>query len=164
MRDRRARRVPVAAEEPLIGGDRPDHADAFEIRLHEPEARSAEEFVRSFEHVPRPVLSTIWIVHRYLLRDRLGPPSSPAYVLGWKILTSEPDVVHLEGISPVLGRGVLIGRKVDPSCVVITTYFFYTRPALARATWMIVGPLHRAIAPYLLDRAAATSADGAVKN
>ena len=40
----RARRLPVVAEEPLIGSDRYDYADAFEIRVREPDTRSAEQF------------------------------------------------------------------------------------------------------------------------
>jgi hypothetical protein len=64
-------------------------------------------------------------------------------------------VVHLEAVSPLLGRGVLVGRKVDPTCVVITTYVFYTRPAPARVAWKIAGPLHRRVARYLLEHAAA---------
>lgn len=41
-----AGRVPVLAREPLIGGDPHDYADAFEVRLRESDARSAEEFAR----------------------------------------------------------------------------------------------------------------------
>ncbi len=87
----RARRVPVAAEEPLIGNDRYDYADAFEIR------------------------------------------------------TGEQDP-----LSPLLGRGVLVGRRVDPMRAEFTTYLFYGRQAPARVVWMMVGPLHRRVAPYLL--------------
>ena len=154
----RARRVPVLSYEPLIGSDRYDYADAFEIRLHESDPRSAEEFVRcALEAAARPVQAMVWIVHRYLLKLRLGPRSSPGHLLGWKILTSKPDVTHVEAVSPLLGRGVIVGRRVDPTCVVITTYVFYTRPpALARVVWKIAGPLHRRIAPYLLEHAAAT--------
>jgi hypothetical protein len=161
MRDQgapRARRVPVVAEEPLIGSDRYDYADAFEIRVREPDARSAEQFARcALEQAPWPVRWTIWIAHRHLLRLRLGPRSSPDHVHGWKILTSQPDVIHLVAESPLLGRGVLVGRRVDPTRVVVTTYLFYMRPASARVVWKIAGPLHRRIAPYLLERAAATA-------
>ena len=160
MRDQsapRARRIPVVAEEPLIGSDRYDYADAFEIRLPEPDACSAEQFARcALEQAPWPVRWTVRIAQRYLLRLRLGPHSSPDHVFGWKILTSEPDVIHLEAVSPLLGRGVLVGRKVDPTRVVITTYVFYTRPAPARVAWTIAGPLHRRVARHLLERAAAT--------
>jgi hypothetical protein len=158
MRDEsppRARRVPVAAEEPLIGSDRYDYSDAFEIRVREPDPRSAEQFVRcALEQAPWLVRSAVLTVQRNLLGLRLGPRPSPDHVLGWKILTSEPEVIHLEAVSPLL-RGVLVGRRVDPTCVVITTYVFYTRPAPARVVWKIAGPLHRRIAAYLLEHAAA---------
>jgi hypothetical protein len=152
----RARRVPVAAEEPLIGRDRYDYADAFEIRVLESDRRSAEQFARcALEEAPWPVRWTVRVVQRHLLRLRLGPRSSPDHIFGWKILTAKPDVIHLEATSPLLGRGVLVGRRPDPSCVVITTYVFYTRPALARVAWKIAGPLHRWVAGYLLEHAAA---------
>jgi hypothetical protein len=112
----RARRIPVVAEEPLIGGDRYDYSDAFEIRVREPDARSAEQFVRcALEQAPWPMRTTVWIAQRNLLRLRLGPRSSPDHLLGWKIL----------------------------------------RPAPARVVWKIAGPLHRRIATYLLEPAAA---------
>jgi hypothetical protein len=151
----RARRVPVVAEEPLIGSDRYDYADAFEIQVREPDARSAEQFARcALAEAPWPVRWTIWIAHRHLLRLRLGPGSSSDHLLGWKIVTSQPDVIHLSAESPLLGRGVLVGRRVDSTCMVITTYVFYTHSAPGRVVWKIAGPLHRRIAPYLLERAA----------
>jgi hypothetical protein len=154
----RPRRLPVVAEEPLIGSDRYDYADAFEVRVHEPDARSAEQFARcALEQAPWPVRWTIRLAHRHLLRLRLGPHSSPDHVLGWKIVTSQPEVIHLEAESPLLGRGVLVGRRVGPTCVVVTTYVFYARPAPAHLVWKITGPLHRRVAPYLLERAAATA-------
>jgi hypothetical protein len=148
----------VAAEEPLIGGDRYDYADAFEIRLPEPDPRSAEQFVRcALKQAPWSVRWMVPIVHRYVLRLRLGPPSSPDHLFGWKILTRQPDVIHLQAVSPLLGRGVLVLRRVDPTCASITTYLFYARPTPAHVVWAIVGPLHRRIAPYLLENAAATA-------
>jgi hypothetical protein len=161
MRDQsrpRARRVPVAAEDPLIGGDRYDYADAFEIRLPEPDARSAEQFVWcALEQASWLVRWTVPVVHRHVLRLRLAPPSSPDHLFGWKVLTRQPDVIHLEAVSPVLGRGVLVFRRVEPTSASMTTYLFYRRPTPARVVWTIVGPLHRRVAPYLLEHAAATA-------
>jgi hypothetical protein len=97
------------------------------------------------------------IVQRHLLRLRLGPRSSPDHIFGWKILTTKPDVIQLEAVSPLLGRGVLVGRRRDPTRVLITTYVFYTRPALAGVAWKIAGPLHRWVAGYLLEHAAAAN-------
>ena len=154
----RARRVPVAAEEPLIGGARYDYADAFEIRVREPDARSAEQFARcALEQAPWPVRWTVWIAQRHLLRLRLAPRSSPDHLFGWTIVTSKPDLIQLEAVSPLLGRGVLVARRSDATRALITTYVFFTRRAAGRVAWSIVAPLHRRVARYLLERAAATA-------
>ena len=154
----RARRVPVLAGESLIGSDPYDYADAFEVRLHESDARSAEEFARcALEEAPWPVRGTVRIAHRYLLRLRLGPRSSRDHLLGWKILSSQPDVIHLEAVSPLLGRGAIVGRRPDPTRTVVTTYVFFTRPALGRVVWAVAGPVHRRIVEYLLERAAVSA-------
>jgi hypothetical protein len=149
-------RVPVPVHEPLIAGGRYDYADAFEVQLDESDARSAEEFARcALEDAPSLVRGVVWFAHRYLLRLRLGPRSSPDHVFGWKIRTSEPDMLCLEAQSPLLGRGVIVGRRPDRARTVITTYVFFARPAVARVLWTIAGPLHRQVAVYLLEYAAA---------
>jgi hypothetical protein len=48
----------------------------------------------------------------------------------------------------------IIGRRPDATTTTLTTCLAYERPMPARV-WRAVGPLHRRIAPYLLDRAAA---------
>jgi hypothetical protein len=152
----RARRVSVEPDQGLIGTDRYHYADAFEIRMQEPDPRSAEQWIRcAIEQAPWPVRWTVWIAHRHLLRLRLGPRSSLRHVLGWQIQTSQPDLIHLEAVSPLLGRGVIVGRRVDPACAVVTT-FVYTRSAAGRLLWAFVAPLHRRIACYLMEHAAAT--------
>jgi hypothetical protein len=154
----RVARVPVLAGEPLIGSDPYDYADVFEIRRPESDPRSAEEFARcALEEAPWPARGTVRIAHRHLLRLRLGPRSSTDHLFGWKILTSQPDVIHLEAVSPLPGRGAMVGRRRDPTRTVLTTYVFFTRPALGRVLWAVAGPLHRRIAAYLLERAAASA-------
>ena len=154
----RARQVPVAREEPLLAGDDGyDYADAFEIRIDASDPRTAEQFARdALENAPGPVRAIVDVAHRQVLRLRLGPRPSPHHVFGWRIHTSEPGVVHLEAVSPLLGRGVLVGRRVEPTRVVLTTYVFFTRPTPARALWTFVAPLHRRVARALLEHAAAT--------
>jgi hypothetical protein len=152
----RVGRRAVAAAEPLIGSARYDYADAFEVRALRPDPRSAEQLARAaLEQAPLALPRIIRVVHRYVLRFRLGPSSSPDHVLGWKIVTSQPDVIVLEAVSS-LARAVIVARKVDPTLAVGTTYLFYTRPTAARFVWKIVGPLHRWIAPLLLKHAAAS--------
>jgi hypothetical protein len=149
----RARRVRVAAEEQLIGSARYDYADAFEIRMSEADTRSAEQFARCALEASWPVRLTVAIAQRKLLRLRLGPQRSPQHLAGWTIRAAEPDVIHLEAVSPLL-RGVIVGRRVDPTRTVLTTYVFFTRPGFARLAWTIVAPLHRRVAAHLLEQAA----------
>jgi hypothetical protein len=148
----RARAVPV--REPVPDAGRPDYADAFEIRLPVPDARTAEEWARSgLERAPVAVRRLVVWVHRRVLGFPLDPGHSPGTVLGWPIRSSEPHVIVLEAESALL-RGVLVGRRPDPSATRLTTFLFFRRRRLARLVWALVGPLHRAVAPLLLARAA----------
>ena len=108
----------------------------------------------AFEGAPPSIRRGVPIVHRYVLALRLAPPSAPGHLFGWRVVTAQPDVIHLEAVSPILGRAAIVARRPDPTRAVITTYLFFTRPALARALWAVVGPTHRRVAPYLLERAA----------
>jgi hypothetical protein len=158
VRSGRAHRVPVPRDEPLIGAAAYDYADSFEIRVPESDERSMEEFVRgAIEDAPRSVRELVWLVHRHVLRFRLGPRSSASHVLGWRIKTSERDVFRLEATSTLFGRGIILGRRPDPTRVVVTTYVFRSRPTIGRAIWTLVGPLHRRVAPYLMERARGAS-------
>jgi hypothetical protein len=153
-------RVPVPIREPLIGGEAYDYADCFEVRLPEPDERSAEEFTRSaLGDAPWLVRGTVSIAHRHILRLRLGPRSSPHHLFGWEIRAAAHDVVHLEARSPLLGRGAIVARRPDRSRAVLTTYVFFARPRLSRAVWAVTGPLHRRVAVYLLERAASQHRD-----
>ena len=156
MSGHRARQIAVASEEPLLGGDRYDYADTFEIGIPASDPRTAEQFARhALEEAPWFIRTIVDVAHRRVLRLRLGPRPSPNHVFGWTIRRSEPDVVHLEAVSPLLGRGVIVGRRVERTRVVITTYVFFTRPAPARAIWTFTAPLHRWVARALLEHATA---------
>jgi hypothetical protein len=89
-----------------------------------------------------------------VLRFHLAPSDSPGHLLGWRIVTAEPEVFALEASSPFLA-GKIVGRRLDGTHTTITTGLRYGRPVLARVVWACVGPLHRRIAPLLLQRAAA---------
>ena len=152
----RAHRVAVAAGEGGLDIEAYDYADAYAIQLPQPDSRTAEEFVRcALEQAASPIRRTIRIAHRYVLRVRLGPRSSRDHVFGWKIAVSTPEVVRLEAVSPLLGRAIIVGRRVDSTGMRLTTCIKFHRPTLGRAIWAVVGPLHRRIAPYLLEHTAA---------
>jgi len=150
---RQARRVQVPLEEPFIGDEYYDYADAFQARLHPLDVRSAEDISRcGLEQAPEPVGSAVRWVHRHVLRATPAPRSSPDYVEDWRVLTSQPDAVHIRKDSPLM-RAELIFRKLDGDDVRVTTYVFWKQRALCRALWVAVGPAHRTVVPYLLNHA-----------
>ena len=149
----KVRRLPEV-DDSAFGDAAFDYADAFEVRAITPDERTMESLARAaLEDVPLALRVVILAAHRFVLRFRLGPLSSVAHVLGWRIVTSAPDCVVLEADGPLI-RGVMVGRRSGPSVTVLETFVFYHQPA-ARPVWTVVGVLHRRIAPILLRRAAA---------
>ena len=146
------RRVPVAEQPP---DDLPgyDYADAFELTLDRAETRPAEELMRvALEETPRALQELVRVVWRFALAFDVGPRHSPDHVVGARVTTSTPDLVHLDVQGPVM-RGVIAGRRTRPNQLVVTTFIHYAKPTRAHATWSVVSPLHRGIARYLLLRA-----------
>ncbi len=133
-----------------------DYADAFEAPLDSADTRSAEELVRDgIERVPRWLGALVLVAHRHVLRLQLAPGRSPNHLLGWEILAAEPDNITLRAAGPLV-HGVLVARRVPPSTAVLETFVGYRQPVVARAVWAVVAPIHRAVAPYLLGRAASS--------
>ncbi len=142
-------------QDPALAGERYDYADCFEVRAVAVREHTPESLARvALEGTPRAIRFLILAAHRCVLRFRLGPPTSEDHVLGWRIVTSTPDLVVLEADGPLV-RGVMVGRKTGPDVALLRTFVFFRTPS-APFVWRIVGVLHRAIAPYLLRRAAAT--------
>ncbi|HEX2285291.1 MAG TPA: hypothetical protein VHI10_10805 [Mycobacterium sp.] len=147
----RARRCSV--EEPPAAQSHYDYADAFEVTLREGDHRSAEQIFRDgLERAPSALRSVILIVHRRVLRLDVGPAF-------WPIVASEPDMVRLEATGPLIA-GALVARRIDGRTSRLTTFVTYRGP-LARIVWPLVAPLHRRVAPYLMERAAAKPAESA---
>ena len=138
MKNQLARRVRrVGVTDPIAAARRYDYADAFEVRLPEPDPYSPETWVRAgLEATPRVV---DWIVG--LLGFREAPASSD-HVSGFRIVKSDPEVVHLEASLPLM-HVVMVGRRVEPTRRMLTTVLRYERPVLTRLVWTVVGPVHR---------------------
>ena len=148
----RARRREVAEQDSLLVGGPYDYADAFGIELRQSDTRTPEQAFRAA--LPHGPSSLVPLVHRLVLRFRLGPLVSPDHFIGWRVVSSDSAVIHLEAEGPLM-RGIIVGRRADPSTAVLTTFVVYVRRAPARIVWALVGPLHRRIAPHLLELAAA---------
>jgi hypothetical protein len=70
--------------------------------------------------------------------DMLGlggaPELSADHVSGFRVIESDPEVVHLEAVVPLM-HVVLVGRKVEPTRRMLTTILHHQRPVMARLVW-----------------------------
>ncbi len=145
----------VVQRRSIVGTQRSDYADAFEVSLAATDGRSAEELVRAgLESVPRWLGAAVLLAHRHVLRFDLAPLSAPNHLLGWQIADREPDSIRLTATGPLLD-GELVAKRVPPSTARLETFVNYRRP-MARLVWAAVAPIHRAVVPVLL-RGAATA-------
>jgi hypothetical protein len=142
----------------LLGSPEFDYADAFEIGLPAAETRSPEQLFRAALDKASWVQRWVPIVHRHVLRFRLGPRSSAHHILGWRIVGSDPEAVHLEALGPLI-RGVIVGRRTPQSTLAFTTFVFHVDRIPARIVWAATAPLHRGVAPYLLEQGLMTRPD-----
>jgi hypothetical protein len=149
-----ARRTEVVVPDFLVGSSAYDYADAFEIDLSPAERRSPEQLFRAALDNASWLQRWVPVMHRHILRFRLGPGSSADHILGWRIVSSSPDVIHLEASGPLI-RGVIVGRRTSQSTAIFTTFVFYTWVP-APVVWAVAAPLHRRVAPYLLERGVMT--------
>jgi hypothetical protein len=148
----RARRV-VVFEQPPSTVASPDYADAFEVARNPTDQRSAEQWARDgFERLPVTIRRSLLLIHRWILGFRLGPWASPSHVIGWRIVTSEPELLHLEARSRLL-NGHMVWR-LDHERLVMTTFLQYERRRTASMVWAVLGNIHRGGAPYLFKLAA----------
>jgi hypothetical protein len=131
-----------------------DYVDTFSAPILDGDTRSAEQTFRDGLG-RRPSLgghAVMWI-HRHILRFRLGPSSSPEHVIGWTVVRSDHDEIAIAADGPLM-RGELTLRREDGSRAVLTTRVRYHRRIAASAVWFVVGPLHRIVAPRLIQRSA----------
>jgi hypothetical protein len=132
---------------------RSNYADAFEVTVDESDARTAEEVMRTGLSKVAPVrFSALLMAHRHMLGFRLGPASAPDHAMGWRVVTSEPDLCRLEADGPRMA-GTMVLRRVDPVTMRLTTFVRYRQP-IARIIWAIAGPIHRRAAPQLMELSA----------
>jgi hypothetical protein len=140
-------------EDPPYLGALPDYADAFEVTGSPTDRRSAEQWARDgFERLPLATRRSVLLLHRWVLGFTLGPWSSPEHVFGWRIVTSEPELLHLEARSTLL-TGHMVWR-LHHERLVMTTFFRYEKRRTASVVWAVLGNIHRGGAPYLLALAA----------
>jgi hypothetical protein len=150
----RAHRVKVSETPPSTLTSR-DYADAFEVTRSPTDRRPAEQWARDgFQGMPVMTRRAGLLTHRWILGFQLGPWASPNHIFGWRIVTSEPELLHLEARS-TLFNGHMVWR-LDHERLVMTTFLRYEKRRAAPAVWAVIGNIHRGGAPHLLDLAAMT--------
>jgi hypothetical protein len=128
--------------------------------LKQAETRSPEQLFRGALANTSWVRRWVPVVHRHLLRFRLGPPESSAdHLLGWRIAGSDVDAIRLEAAGPPI-CGTIVGQRTSQSSVIFTTFVSYASRAPARIVWALVGPQHRRVAPYLMERGVTAANQG----
>jgi uncharacterized protein DUF2867 len=148
----------VLAERAPTGETEADYADVFEVPILHGDMRSAEQAFRdALGHKPGALGSLVFWIHRHVLRFRLGPYSSPEYVIGWPIVHSDHDEIVLATGGPLMHAQLTL-RRQDGRRAVLTTRLHYRHQIAARTIWAMVGPLHRAVAPRLMERSARRAA------
>jgi hypothetical protein len=137
MKNRLARQVRrIGVTDPIAAARRYDYADAFDVRLPEPDPYPPETWIRAGVDA-----TPAWIKR---IAGHAGDGLGSA-----RIVESDADVVALEDSDPLVDT-VMVGRNLRPERRVLTTVLRYRRPLLARAVWAFVGILHRRTARQLI--------------
>ena len=133
-----------------------DYADVFEVPILDGDLRTAEQAFRdALGDEPRALGSLVLWIHRHVLRFHLGPSSSPDHIIGWPIMSSDQDEIVLAAHGPLM-RGQLTLRREEGRAT-LTTRLHYCHKTAARTIWALIGPLHRVVAPRLMERSARLS-------
>jgi hypothetical protein len=148
----RAQRVQVTEKHPT-GEGFADYADAFEISKSKSDQRTVEQWARDgFGGLPLSTRKAGMLAHRHMLGFRLGPWSSPEHIFGWRIVSSQPKVLHLEARGERL-VGHMLWRAQDER-LVMTTFVHFKKALQSPLVWAIAAPIHRRGVPNLLRLAA----------
>ncbi|MQY28059.1 DUF2867 domain-containing protein [Nocardia aurantia] len=159
MTAQRIRRVATPSYA-VIGDGMPsaDYVSAFELDMPlESSAprgnpRTSEQWARAiFEQAPAVMRILLLLGWRLVLRLRLRSGRSAGFVLGWRIVSAEPERTVLEAHSPFLMARNIVGTS--GSAVTWTTLVRFER-RIARSIWNVVRPVHQLATPYLFRRAA----------
>ena len=130
----------------------PDYSDSFAIGRASSDPRSAEDWFRAaFEESPAMFRQGLPVLWRSVLGLRMGPRPSPGHVLGWRRVSTGPELAVYETQSALVEANLVM--RLEANRAVLTTFVHYLKPAVAGSIFVVAGPIHRAIIPFLLDRA-----------
>lgn len=150
----------VEVTDPIAAARRYDYADAFEIRLPEPDDDAPETWVLTGMDDSPAVVE--WIATVLLGHGGAPSTSTDRVVDGWRVVESTSEVVHLEQSLPLM-HVVVVGRRVGSSGRMLTSVLHFERPVLARLVWAVVGVGHRRMVRRLLRSTSSTAMDSGTR-
>ena len=131
---------------------RAGYADAFSARVPDPQAHTAEEWMRlTIEGAPPPLRRSLRSGWR-MLGLKHGPLDSAGHILGWEIRQCDPDVVRVGAASRVGMPAELVLVRRDDS-LLFCTFIRHENPVV-RAVWAPIVAPHERVVQGLLGRAA----------
>ncbi len=153
------RRVEVT--DPIAATRQYDYADAFEVRLPEPDGDAPETWVLAGLDDSPVVVE--WIATVLLGHGSAPSTSTDRVVDGWRVVESTSEVVQLEQSLPLM-HVVVVGRRVGSSGRMLTSVLHFERPVLARLVWAVVGVGHRRMVRRLLRSTSSTAMDSGTRD
>jgi Protein of unknown function (DUF2867) len=153
-----ARRVDVSAELRALGAlPRVDYEDAFAIDTGVAMDRTGEEWARAILGGAPGAGRRLWSAVAALgVLPRGGgdggTSAGAATIAGWQLRRSEPDFALL-GAEARIGLAAELLFERRPGRLLFAT-FVHLDSSAARAAWAALAPVHRRVAPYLLERGA----------
>ena len=150
----------VGVTDPVAAGRRYDYADAFEVRLPEPDGDAPETWVLAGMDDSPAVVE--WIATVLLGHGSAPSTSTDRVVDGWRVVESTSEVVHLEQSLPLM-HVVVVGRRIGSSGRMLTSVLHFERPVLARLVWAVVGVGHRRMVRRLLRNTSSTAMDSGTR-
>jgi hypothetical protein len=134
-------------------GHAADYSDSFTVGRASSDPRSAEDWFRAaFEGSPAVIRHGLPVIWRSVLGLRMGPRPSPDHVLGWRRVSTEPELAVYETQSGIAEANLVM--RLEANRAVLTTFVHHLKPAIVSSIFVVAGPVHRAVIPFLLDRAA----------
>jgi hypothetical protein len=151
FRQRFADRITISDHaDSLCSLPRLDYSDAF--RAATDRVQAPETWARAvLEGPPAPIPACLHFLWAAAVRLDLAPRADRSRVLGWKVAARTERGIVLDADAP--GMRVQLVAVVEPTAVSWTT-FMYFKNWFGRLTFKLLATTHRALAAYLLLRAA----------
>jgi hypothetical protein len=151
FRQRLADRITISDHaDSLCSLPRLDYSDAF--RAATDRVQAPETWARAvLEGPPAPIPACLHFLWAAAVRLDLAPRADRSRVLGWKVAARTERGIVLDADAP--GMRVQLVAVVEPTAVSWTT-FMYFKNWFGRLTFKLLTTTHRALAAYLLLRAA----------